>query len=74
MFYKKGQIVPRSVVRCKHRKTQHLWVFGADVEIIRRRIRMLSDGSALIRMRSFVGGHKGYANSTGITIIGEEHV
>jgi len=91
MFYKKGQIVPRSIIRCKHRKTQHLWTFGADVEIIRKRIWMFSEGSALIRMRSFVGGHKGkpkiidnadmngfsiYANSksTGITIIGEEHV
>lgn len=41
-FYKKGQIIPRRIVRCKNRETQHRCVFGCDVEIIGRNIIAIS--------------------------------
>ena len=59
MIYKKGQIVPRRLVRCKHRKTQYTVKFGADVEVIGRTIRMLSDGSAIEINRDYIHGKKG---------------
>jgi hypothetical protein len=58
MKYKKGQIVPRRLVRCKSRKTQHTIVFGADVDITGRSITALSDGSVLIFTKSHIGGQK----------------
>jgi hypothetical protein len=59
MFYKKGTIVPRSLIRCKNRKTQHLWTFGADVEIQVRKVTMVTDGSCFCRQRDFIGGRGG---------------
>jgi hypothetical protein len=59
MKYKKGQIVPRTLVRCKHRKTQHRVKFGADVEVDGRTIKALSNGSVLIINCSYIGGKKG---------------
>jgi hypothetical protein len=59
MKYKKGQIVPRFLIRCKNRKTQHLWKFGADVEIIGRKIIAKSEGEVIVRERCYIGGKKG---------------
>ena len=60
MIYRKGQIVPRRLVRCKSQKTQYMIKFGADVEIKGRSIQMLSDGCALtIEGKGYIGGNKG---------------
>ena len=47
MKYKKGQIVPRYLVKSIEPKARHLVKFGADVEVLGRAIRMLSDGCAI---------------------------
>lgn len=59
MLYKKGSIIPRSIVRCKNRKTQYLWKFGADVEVLNKEITILDDGTAIVSNHSFIGGIKG---------------
>ncbi len=59
MKYKKGSIVPRYLIRCRSRKTQHLCKFGADVEVNGRVIKMLSDGSAIRIDKPYVGGRHG---------------
>ena len=59
MIYKKGQIIPRRLVRCGNRKAQHLWKFGADVEVTGRTIKLLAPGSAITNNRQFIGGKKG---------------
>ncbi len=59
MIYKKGTIVPRRIIRCKHRKTQHLWTFGSDVKIVGRTVTMLSEGIMFCCSRSHIGGKKG---------------
>jgi len=59
VIYKKGQIIPRRLVRCGNRKTQHLWKFGADVEIKGKTIKMLTEGAAIINSKLFIGGKKG---------------
>lgn len=77
MKYNKGTIVPRRLVRCRSRKTQHLWTFGADVDVTGREIKMLSDGAAIVcSHKGFVGGKHGkpkiinIAHIHGICIIG----
>ncbi len=47
MKYKKGQIVPRYLVKSVEPKSSHLVKFGADVEVYGKTIRMLSDGCAI---------------------------
>lgn len=60
MIYKKGQIIPRRLVRCKNRKTQHLWRFGSDVEVIGREVRILSYGEGIFTGGGgFIGGKHG---------------
>lgn len=58
-FYRKGQIVPRNLIRCKNRKTQHKIVFGCDVKIIGRKINMLSPGNCIVITGSYIGGKNG---------------
>ena len=76
MFYKKGHIVPRRLIRCKNRKTQHLWKFGADVDVSGRTITALTGGAVFYNSRSYIGGNNGrpriYNRSliTGITVMG----
>ena len=48
MKYKKGQIVPRHLVKSVEPKARHLIKFGADVEVIGKKIKILSEGSAII--------------------------
>lgn len=75
MIYKKGSIVPRRLVRCKHRKTQHLWKFGCDVEVTGPNVVALSAGVIFNIERFFTGGKKGkpkvYAHSCmkGVSVI-----
>ena len=57
--YKKGQIVPRYLVRCKRRKTQHLVKFGSDVEVCGREVRATSGAPLFFIDRHFVGGKNG---------------
>ena len=59
MIYKKGSIVPRRLVRCRNRKTQHLWKFGGDVEVIGRNLKLISGEHIIERKRDFIGGKKG---------------
>jgi hypothetical protein len=47
MIKKKGQIVPKYLCESVEKKAQHLVKFGADVEIIGKTIKMLSDGYAI---------------------------
>jgi len=47
MIKRKGQIVPRYLCKSIEKKAQHLIKFGADVEIIGRKIKVLSDGCAI---------------------------
>lgn len=78
MNYKKGQIVPRRLVRCKNRRTQFLWKFGCDVEVVGKTIKMKGDGGSAIMHsgRFYIGGKKGRprvydeALIDGLTIIG----
>lgn len=48
MFKKKGQIVPRYLCESIEKKAQHLVKFGADVEIIGKNIKLLSNGYAIL--------------------------
>lgn len=45
---RKGQIVPRWLVKSVEKKAQHLITFGADVEICRgkKSVKVLSEGCA----------------------------
>lgn len=45
MQYKKGQIVPRFLVKCSDRKAQHLVKFGCDVEVYGKTIEAITYGS-----------------------------
>lgn len=47
MEYKKGQIVPRRLVRCKNRRIQHAIKFGEDVKVDGRTITVLGVGPAI---------------------------
>ena len=44
-MYKKGQCVPRWLVRVERKKFQHRIKFGCDVELIGKRVLMLNEGS-----------------------------
>lgn len=44
MFYGKGKIIPRSLIKTKHRKAQHNLKFGCDVDVIGKKIIALTDG------------------------------
>ena len=61
MNYKKGQIVPRFLIRCKSRKTQHLWTFGSDVKVIGKTVIVLDkNGTCFTRgVKDFIGGKHG---------------
>lgn len=61
MIYKQGSIIPRRIIRCKHRKTQHLWTFGCDVEIINNTVKALTlgQGAMMVLKRNFIGGKRG---------------
>ena len=59
MRYNKGQIVPRFLVRCKSRKTQHLWKFGCDVKVVNKVVTVLSDGCCFTRgVKDYARGGK----------------
>mgnify|MGYP000285768532 FL=1 len=44
-MYKKGQCVPRWLVRVERKKLQHRLKFGCDVELIGNCVLMLNEGS-----------------------------
>ena len=48
MIKRKGQIVPRYLVKSVERKAQHLVKFGCDVEITGKKIKALSDGCVIL--------------------------
>lgn len=48
MIKRKGQIVPRYLVKSVERKAQHLVKFGCDVEITGKKIKALSDGYVIL--------------------------
>lgn len=59
-YYRKGSIIPRRLVRCASRKTQHLWKFGCDVRVEGRKITALRKDGAILRQTSFfIGGRNG---------------
>ena len=74
MKYKKGQIIPRNLVRCKSRKTQHLWTFGADVEVTLREITLLSDGVVFYERKGYAGGRHGKPRRLNFSYIHDIHV
>lgn len=43
-MYKKGQCVPRWLVKIDRKKFQHRLKFGCDVELIGKRVFMLNEG------------------------------
>ena len=59
MRYKKGSIVPRTLVKCYPRKTAYLLIFGCDVDVKGKTITALNDGSMMIQKKGFKGGKKG---------------
>ena len=61
MKYKKGQIVPRFLVKCKHRKTQHLWKFGSNVQVTGKTVTVLDEaGTCFTRSaKDYIGGRHG---------------
>lgn len=75
MIYKKGSIVPRCLVRCKNRKTQHLIKFGCDVAVNRheRSIVAITDGAAIVCSRGFIGGKNGTPKIINSMIISNIH-
>lgn len=58
--FKKGQIVPKRLGICKFAKSryQHTCVFGADVEVDGRTIKVVSDGCAIYWKRDFIRRRK----------------
>lgn len=48
MIKRKGQIVPKYLVRSIEPKAQHLVKFGCDVEITGKSIRAISEGSVIL--------------------------
>lgn len=48
MIKRKGQIVPRYLVKSVERKAQHLVKFGCDVEITGKKIKALSVGCVIL--------------------------
>ena len=48
MIKKKGQIVPKYLVKAVEKKSQHLVKFGCDVEIEGRTLTALDGGTAII--------------------------
>lgn len=55
MIKRKGQIVPRWLVKSKN-KFSHTVRFGCDVEICGRKIKALSEGSVIELTKAYVGG------------------
>lgn len=74
MIYKKGSIVPRRIARCENRKTQHLWTFGADVEVNGGNILVLTEGVVIICKKGFIGGKKGKPKIINRTLIKDVNV
>lgn len=73
---KKGQIVPKRLVKAVEKKSQHLVKFGCDVEIKGKTITALNGGTAIIvpeakycNMKKNKRLVKGF-NFSGITFIG----
>lgn len=48
MIKRKGQIVPKYLVKAIEKKSQHLVKFGCDVEIIGRSIKAINGGVAIV--------------------------
>ena len=48
MIKRKGQIVPKYLVRSIEKKAQHLIKFGCDVEIIGMKITGISEGDVIV--------------------------
>tara|TARA_R110002020_G_scaffold471194_1_gene698038 strand:+ start:395 stop:709 length:315 start_codon:yes stop_codon:yes gene_type:complete len=44
MIKRKGQIVPKSIIRAVEKKSQHLLKFGCDCEVINNKVYPLQDG------------------------------
>lgn len=54
--------MPRFLIRCKNRKTQHLWKFGCDVEISGKNVKKTGTGDCIFVNKNnsgFIGGRKG---------------
>jgi hypothetical protein len=58
--FKKGQLVPKRLNMCEVKKSRYrsTVVFGADVEVEGRRIKVLSDGPAICWKRDFIKRRK----------------
>jgi len=48
MIKRKGQIVPRSLIKVTPRKLQHKLRFGCDVEIVNKKIKVLDAGDGFL--------------------------
>ena len=48
MIKRKGQIVPKSIVRAIEKKSQHLVKFGCDCEVINNKVYPISDGDVFV--------------------------
>lgn len=65
-MYKKGQCVPRWLVRVDRKKFQHKLKFGCDVELVGKCVFMLTEGSGF-----FIENAKGIRiNLNGIRVDG----
>lgn len=58
--FKKGQIVPNRLRMCEFAKSRyrHTCVFGADVEVTGRTIKVLSDGCAIYWKKDWIKRRK----------------
>lgn len=48
MIKRKGQIIPKRIIKATNKKYQHLFKFGCDVEIVGKNVTSLDGGVALI--------------------------
>jgi len=73
VIYKKGQIIPRRLVRCKNRKAQFLYVFCVDVEVVGRVITALDPGPLLHQRYEKIKGKNGKPNVLASCLIENVH-